>query len=223
MSLTDFLFSPATMPFAIAIGAVLGLAVIEVAGLLFGATFGDGFEADADVVGPFDWLHLGSMPIILWLLLLAMGFGLGGYITQYIAVQVTGGFAPLWAAVAVALIGMVLVTRLGGSLLKRTLIKDETDALPTAGMVGNLATITLGETRRGMPTQAKFRDQFGTTHYVQVEPLSESSTYHHGDEVVLVEWTGHSFFVIGRDESLDFLNDPSLRASEPLKQPERTQ
>lgn len=210
MTLQQFLFAPQTMPFAIALGVMLGLVLIEIVTLLLGATLGDGFDVDTDIDGPFDWLHFGSIPLLMLLILLSTGFGLTGYAAQYGAVQLTGSFMHVGIAAGVSTVGMALFTRFSGNLLKRWLLKEDTAALSNEALLGNLATITLGETRKGVPTQAKFKDQFGTTHHVMVEPLMDRSTYRHGDEVVLVEWAGHFYRVVGRDESIDLLDDPSL-------------
>jgi hypothetical protein len=61
-----------------------------------------------------------------------------------------------------------------------------------------VATITLGEARQGSPAEARFRDQFGTTHYLMVEP-DDGETYQAGDNVLLVQQRGAVYQCIRSD------------------------
>ena len=55
--------------------------------------------------------------------------------------------------------------------------------------------ITIGQAAAGSPAEARFSDEFGTTHYVMVEPDGEE-TFSQGDQVLLVAERGATFHVI---------------------------
>lgn len=211
MSLTEFLFAQQNIPFAVAVGVMLVFALIEVGGLLFGTSASEGLDQALDVDaesdasaggGPLAWLHFGSIPTFIFITLCSMGFGLGGYLVQWAVASSTGRLLPLWVAIPIALVTMTIAVRVLGGLLKKNVLQEQSEAVNTEEFTGSLATITLGETRRGQPTQAKLKDRFGTTHYVLIEPLMPDATFRTGEEVLLVERHGAVFKVIGRDDSL---------------------
>ena len=103
------------------------------------------------------------------------------------------GSSPRWRSSRSPLPVTRALSRLGG----RTLFRDESQSLSGDDLVGLPATITLGETRVGTPTQAKATDRFGTTHYVLVEPIAEGAVYGPGEAVVLLERIGHRYLVAG--------------------------
>ncbi len=142
------------------------------------------------------WLHVGQVPVLILFILMLLGFGLGGVVTQWVSLNSIGRPLPLIGAVPIALIVGFAIVHLIGGLAKRTVLKDETSAISTESLVGHSATITLGSTRQGHPTQAKVRDKHGLTHYVMVEPIQDGVEYQTGQSVMLVEKTGHKFLVI---------------------------
>lgn len=212
----EFLTAPANMPFTIALMVMAGIAVLEIVTMLLGfaiSHFVDsaipGLDTDADFDMDFDhdgdistgehflgWLHVGQVPVLILFVLLLLGFGLGGVTTQWAALNSLGRPLPLAGAIPIALVvGFLLVNLLGG-LAKRTVLKDETSVVSADSLVGHSATITLGTTRQGSPSQAKLRDKHGQTHYVLVEPMHADTEFHAGQSVMLVERTGPKYLVI---------------------------
>lgn len=221
MTLAEFLFAQQNIPFAVAVGVMLAFTLIEVASLAFGGSASEGLDSALDVEsgeassgaqGFLGWLHFGSIPTLIFLILCTMGFGLSGYIIQWAAASAGGGLLPLWLASLAALTCMLFVVRGLGGVLRKNLLKEHTESVSSDELIGKLATITLGETTPGKPSQAKLKDQFGTSHYVLVEPLLPTATYRNGDEVVLIERHGAVFKVIGRDDSVADITEQLTRS-----------
>lgn len=218
MSLGEFLLAPPNVPFAIALGVVALMGVVEVLGTFLGtsglADSDSDVDADAEGFAPklLNFLHFGALPTTVIILLFCLGFSLSGYAIQFGANQLTGRLAPALAVSVPALLLALPLVRLGGAGLRKTLFREDTAAVSSDALLGRVATITLGETRRGTPSQAKLKDEFGTTHYVQVEPLHENGVYAAGSEVILVTRTGATYQVVGVDDTIDQLTAPDSRA-----------
>jgi hypothetical protein len=113
------------------------------------------------------------------------------------------GHVPVLILFVILLLGFGLVVNLIGGLVQRTILRDESTAVSAESLVGHSATITLGATKRGTPSQAKLKDKHGQTHYVMVEPMHDDLQYEPGQSVLLVERTGHKYLVI--EDSVDAL------------------
>lgn len=153
--------------------------------------------ADADgasAIGRFlGWLGLGRLPAMIWLVVFLTSFGLTGLVLQRLVRDLAGGLLPAAAAAPVALFLCLPVLRVSGGLLARILPRDETSAVPAESFVGQLAVVTLGTARHGQPAEAKLKDIHGQTHYVLVEPESESEELETGSQVLLVRRAGAVF------------------------------
>ena len=219
----EFLVAPPNIPFTIALCVMGGIALLELISMLLGFALSHavdsslpGLDHDVDVGLDLNhdghisggehflgWLHVGQVPILILFLLLLLGFGLGGVLTQWSALNLTGNTLHLGLAVPIALGLGLLGIRVFGGAARRVILKDETTAVSAESLVGYSAVITLGLTRRGTPTQAKLKDGHGQNHYVLVEPLNDDSVFHPGDSVLLVERVGHKYLVI--EDSVDAL------------------
>lgn len=176
--------------FTIALGVVFGLLVIEVVLLLLGGALPDvEMDADGDLDGPvLDFLHVGRIPLVAVLALFGTGFGLAG-----LAVQGAVG-TPL--AVVIALVVALATVRFGGAGLARVFPREESSAMTRDELIGHTAVVVLGEGRRGAPTQAKFTDRHGQTHYVLVQPAGDEPLKA-GETIVLVACSGAVYDAIG--------------------------
>ena len=100
----ELLTAPQNLPFAIALGFVGALALLQVVALLLGGPIGMGdgdFDADIDLdtdadldldadggfAGALDWLGVGKLPLSILLTLWAAGFGLSGLAIQEFALS----------------------------------------------------------------------------------------------------------------------------------------
>ncbi len=199
------LLDGANAPFTIALGVMLGLGLLEIAALLVGfSVFPDSdadVDLDADADGVLAWLGIGETPLLVTLVLFLTAFGLVGLGVR-LAVPVN-----TWIAAIPAVLAGFATTKFVGGAIGRMLNRNETTAIPLDRLVGGAATITLGETRKGHPTQAKLKDAHGQTHYVLVEPLRDGDVFDGGDTVLLVERQGPKFFVVGAGpDALDHLD-----------------
>ena len=199
------------LPFAIAFGAMLLLAVIQIIGVGDLFDLDADLEIDADIDAPdvsgaeFDGsasimggittlLGLGRVPFLIWLMTFLFLFASIGVSIQSLAGNLLG--APLDALLAaVATFGVTLpATATIVRPLGRILPQDETSAVGIDSLVGRRATITTGQARQGYPARAKVYDRHGQSHHVMVEPHEAGSEFHEGDEVLLVRREGQTFF-----------------------------
>ena len=208
----EFLFSDGNYPFAVALVLMLIIAVLEGVLVVIGLGLSqliDGLLPDVDLSADGEvpnmglsrflaWLRIGQVPVLIILVLLLMFFGLSGVVLQSLLMSAFGFMLPAIIAAIPALVVALPLTRLLTGLLGKVLLKDETEALSSASFIGQVATITLGEARQGSPAEARFRDQFGTTHYLMVEP-DDGETYQAGDNVLLVQQRGAVYQCIRSD------------------------
>ena len=196
-------FEPYNLPFAVALGLMVLLLVVQFIGI-GDAVDGDvdlDVEPDADaalstglVGGLLSLLGLGRVPLMIWLAVFLFVFAGIGVSGQALADSLTG--APLDRLVAAILAGgtAVPLTALIARPLGALLPSDETTAVSTASLVGRRATITDGVARAASPARAKVRDVHGQSHFVMVEPHEGASELHAGDEVLLVRREEGTFF-----------------------------
>ena len=220
----ELFLADANIPFSIALAIMLMLAVIE--GILGVIGVGisqalDSLLPDINIEAPnidtpnvdapdagasgairfLAWLKVGQVPTIILLVLFLLIFGLGGIALQQGAETLLGSPLSTWiAAPVMALLALPLVS-LSGGILGRFLIRDETEVISTDDFTGHRATITVGEASQGNPAEARFKDQFGTTHYVMIEPDSDD-TFKQGEEVLLLNQQGNVFIATRLDSSL---------------------
>lgn len=213
MSSLAFLMQPQLLPFAVALGVVVGLCLLEVAMSLFGLSMigdaggadvemdvdaGPGFEADTDAdaeatpgmtggfQGLLSWLGIGEVPMMVWLAGILTAFGIAGYGLQLGISAAFGGPLPALPAAALALLPGLAGGASVARLLGRLVPKTESTAISTRSYGGRRGVITTGTARRGAPAEARFRDGHGNTHYAMVEPLHDHETFPAGSEVILL-------------------------------------
>ncbi|WP_346838364.1 YqiJ family protein [Microbulbifer sp. SAOS-129_SWC] len=206
-----FLLQDGNLLYTGALVLMLMIAVLEGAMTLIGVGISDLLDnllpdADIDVDAPdteaggvltrfLGWLRFGEVPALILLVAFLVAFGVTGLLLQMLAHSLVGFLLPTWLlAIPVLLLALPQV-RFVGNLLRRFAIGDETEAVGRKSFIGRVATITIGEAAAGSPAEARFSDEFGTTHYVMVEP-DVDETFTQGEQVLLVEERGASFRVI---------------------------
>ncbi|MDE1468433.1 YqiJ family protein [Aurantiacibacter sp. D1-12] len=200
------LFADYNLPFAIALGVMALLTLLQVIGLGdfdFGADVDLDVDVDGEIADPTSaglggaittLLGLGKVPVFVWLIVYLLLFAVIGMGVQALASDMTG--APLFAWLAALISGgasipvTAAVVRPIGALLP----KDETTAVGLQSLVGRRGTITTGRAEKGSPARARVRDHHGHAHYVMVEPHEDASVIPAGDEVLLVRREGNVFF-----------------------------
>jgi hypothetical protein len=215
----EWFTAPGSTPFTVALLVMLGLTVVELVSLLTGVSLNDAVDelvvphadpqgaADAptgmemtspdgpSVMGRFlAWMYVGTVPVLMIAIVFLTAFGLIGLFAQQIVRALSG--APLPGIVAAPIVGVTClpVVRACSGALARLLPRDETSAVDAATFVGRTALVTGGEARAGMPAQARLTDQFGTTHYVLVEPEDAEDAFPAGSLVLLLRQTGGGRF-----------------------------
>ncbi|WP_299597853.1 YqiJ family protein [uncultured Microbulbifer sp.] len=142
------------------------------------------------------WLRFGEVPALILLVAFLVSFGITGLLIQMVAEGLLGALIPTWILVIPVLFLALPQVRLFGRMLRYFALGDETQAVERNSFAGRQAVITIGEAAVGSPAEARFKDEFGTTHYVMVEPYDEGELFSQGQQVVLVEEQGASFRAI---------------------------
>jgi hypothetical protein len=211
-----FIFDPHNLPFTISLFIMLGIALLEGITTLLGfglSSLLGHFLPDVDVhvdsdVDPgdvgsesslgklFSWLNVGRVPVMILLVIFLTVFGLGGYALQAVAQSILGNMLHALPVAVVALfLSLPMVRGLGRSVGK-LMPTDETEVISEDTFIGRVATITLGTAKKGRPARAKFKDNYGTTHLIMVEPEKEDEELSEGNVVLLVERVGGKFLAI---------------------------
>jgi hypothetical protein len=206
---TMSLLEPHNMPFAVAIGLLVFIAIMQITGL--GDLFGSGdadmdVDVDADVdgadaiagggfmAGLMSIIGLGKVPFLIWLALLLVIFAAIGVSGQALAQSLLGTpFDPLAAAALAGIAALPIngiVTRPVGALLPQ----DESSAVSLDSLVRRDAEIQTGSARKGSPARSKVIDRNGLPHYVMVEPHDPDAVLSSGETVMLVRREGETFF-----------------------------
>ena len=200
----EFLLTDANLPFTLALGLMLGIALLEGLGLLAGfdisrslddLLFDAEFEVEmgeSEVPGGLAflaWLHIGIVPMLVLLVVFLTAFGCMGLVVQSSALRGLGHpLAPTWAS-SLALLASIPILRIVGNGLKK-LFQDQTRAVSQDAFVGTTGTIVIGTAQSGQPAQARLQDELGQSHYVMVEPTTPAEVFETGTEVLLVERQG---------------------------------
>ncbi|MBH5322271.1 YqiJ family protein [Aurantiacibacter sediminis] len=200
------LFADYNLPFAIALGVMALLTLLQVIGLGdfdFGGDVDLDVGADGEIADPTSaglggaittLLGLGKVPLFVWLIVYLLLFAVIGMSIQAFASDLTGTPLFAWLAALIAGGASLPVTATLVRPLGRLLPQDETSAVSLNTLVGKRAVITDGTSEKGSAARARVRDHHGQTHYVMVEPHEDASVIPAGDEVLLVRREGNVFF-----------------------------
>ena len=143
-------------------------------------------------VHAFDWLGIGRLPLLIWLVIFFTTFALCGYIVQGILYTSLGHFITPWLIAPISLMFTAPILHWSSRALVKLIPRDETIAIYSEELIGRSAFIILGDAKINSPAQAKVQDQHGKTHYILVEPEADT-TYRQGQEVVLTQKTKNGF------------------------------
>ncbi|QHH99489.1 YqiJ family protein [Acinetobacter dispersus] len=206
----DLLTHPSNIVFSIALMLCLFIGLLELILLLLGgsSSFLEQFLPDsltnvdhADVsleqsdhflTQLLEWLYLGKVPLLIWLIIFLTVYALTGLILQDVFYQLTGQYLSAWIIAPACLFLCMPLVRYSAALIAKIIPKDETTAIQTDDLIGRTAHIILGYAKPNSPAQAKVKDQFGQTHYVLVEPELDI-VFHQGQQVILTQRTKIGF------------------------------
>lgn len=209
----DLLTHPSNIVFSISLMLCLFIGALELILLLFGgsSSFIDQFLPDslvdvdhADISiehtdGIFtqllEWLYLGKVPLLIWLIIFLTVYSLTGLLIQDIFFHLTEHYLSAWIIAPMCLFLCMPLVRTSAALISKIIPKDETTAIHSDELIGRTAQIILGQATQNSPAQAKVKDQFGQTHYVLVEPELDIIFYQ-GQDVILTQRTKIGFQAI---------------------------
>lgn len=207
------LFADYNLPFAVALGIMVLLAVAQFLGvsdMLDGADadvdLDVDFDADTDLssVGAVDGLMsligLGRVPFTIWLASFLFIFAGIGVSAQMFAENLTGSPLYVWLAALIAGGAALPVNGIVVRPLAAILPQDETTAVSVNTLVGRRAEILDGIARAASPARAQVRDYHGQAHNVMVEPHDIKEELQAGETVLLVRREGGTFFASRLDE-----------------------
>lgn len=194
----NILTAPETWPFGASLAVMVGLSIIEGAGLLLAYSPSHMLDSllpdmpdSAD--GALGWLHIGTVPLLVLLILFLTGFAIAGYVLQASVQSISGALLPAWLASIPAFLAGVSTVKGVGSVLAKIMPKDESSAVSEQTLIGRSGVVIQGTARDGMAAQAKVRDSYGRSHYVMVEPDLSEETFDEGSDILLVKKTGARF------------------------------
>jgi hypothetical protein len=192
------LTAPETWPFGASLAIMVGLSIIEGAGLLLAASPSQWLDSllpdlPESLEGPLGWLHLGKVPLLVLFVLFLAGFAVSGYVIQAVAHSISGNLLPAWiAAIPATLAGLSTLSGVG-ALLAKIVPVDETTAVSEQSLIGRAGVVVRGTAKQGLAAEAKVRDARGTVHYVMVEPDLAEHTFDEGADILLVRKVGARF------------------------------
>jgi hypothetical protein len=184
--------SPALWPFTAALGLLLAVALLEVLAVLVGTSLSHWFDVDhgdapdGSASAALNWLLIGKVPLLVLVVIFLTSFGIIGFAVQFLAKSIVGHFMPAVAAAGIATFAGVGAVRIFGVALSKAIPKDESQAISDASLVGRVGTIVIGVAKAGRPAQARIHDEYGTPHYVMVEPEGQNEVFETGASVLLV-------------------------------------
>lgn len=209
---------PSNLAFSVSLCLMLLLGILECLLLVVGTTsqgFLDQFipddlldvhHADLDLdsnhslwVQFLDWLYLGRIPVLVWLIIFLTTYALFGFIAQHLYLQVFGDFLPFWMIAPLSLLLCMPIVRVVSRIIAKIIPQDETTAIRLDQLIGLEAEIILGDAKPNYPAQAKVKDQHGQTHYVLVEPEGDT-VFAQGQRVTLSQKTKIGFQAISFQE-----------------------
>lgn len=207
----ELFIHPSNLIFSVSLSLMVLLGVLECLLLIVGSSsqgFLDQFVPDQLIEAPhsefdvqvdhdafvqlLDWLYLGRIPMLVWLIIFLTIYALTGFILQSIFYSFSTHYFPLWIAAPACLILCMPLVRICSASMAKILPKDETTAIHSDELIGRTAIIILGEARLNYPAQARVKDQFGQSHYILVEPEIDI-IFAQGQEVLLSERTSMGF------------------------------
>jgi hypothetical protein len=193
----SFLLDDANFWFSCALGIVIALFILEMAGMFFGVSLlglvddQAALDADADTSSGFtefgSWLALDRVPLLVWLVLLLTTFGTAGLTFNFLSLTLLDTYFARWLITLLAVVAGLFFTARFGTFISRLLPKQESSATTADELVGTVGHITVGVARQNSPAEGKFIDAHGQPHYLLVEPLEPDEQFSQGEKILLIQ------------------------------------
>jgi hypothetical protein len=212
----DFILADYNIPFIASLLIVLLIAVLECVGALIGISsmhIFDKFDADYSVDGPpsieispqhvpsifeymFAWMRVPKIPLLIVMLIVFFLFGSVGLILQSFSLAYLDTSLPHIWIIPITLAIIFPISLITSHAIAYCLPNDSSSAVSLNSLVGNMAEITLGTAKKGLPTTAKCRDSMGKMHHFLVEPEDSQETFSYGEKVQLVRCVKGRFYAL---------------------------
>ena len=193
----SFLLDDANFWFSCALGIVIALFILEMAGMFFGVSLlglvddQAALDADTDTSSGFtefgSWLALDRVPLLVWLVLLLTTFGSAGLTFNFLSLTLLDTYFARWLITLLAVIAGLFFTARFGTFIARLLPKQESSATTADELIGTVGHITVGVARQNSPAEGKFIDAHGQPHYLLVEPLEPDEQFSQGEKILLIQ------------------------------------
>ena len=193
----SFLLDDANFWFSCALGIVIALFILEMAGMFFGVSLlglvddQAALDADTDTSSGFtefgSWLALDRVPLLVWLVLLLTTFGSAGLTFNFLSLTLLDTYFARWLITLLAVVAGLFFTARFGTFISRLLPKQESSATTADELVGTVGHITVGVARQNSPAEGKFIDAHGQPHYLLVEPLEPDEQFSQGEKILLIQ------------------------------------
>ena len=193
----SFLLDDANFWFSCALGIVIALFILEMAGMFFGVSLlglvddQAALDADADTSSGFtefgSWLALDRVPLLVWLVLLLTTFGSAGLTFNFLSLTLLDTYFARWLITLLAVVAGLFFTARFGTFIARLLPKQESSATTADELVGTVGHITVGVARQNSPAEGKFVDAHGKPHYLLVEPIEPDEQFSQGEKILLIQ------------------------------------
>lgn len=198
-TIIEFLSTPHSEPFAIALILMVFLATTEVIGWLFASSPAHILDAllpdfHIDAGNWLDWLHIGKVPTLIVFILFLTGFSLAGFGIQWLSMFLTGMHLQSWLAALPAIFFGLFNASLFGGIFARIMPAEESRAVSEQSLIGKTAIISEGTAKRHLAAQAKVRDEFRFLHYILVEPEADNDTFSEGEKILISRKKGALYF-----------------------------
>lgn len=197
----EFLLLPQIAPFAAALAGVGVVGVIELMGVVLVGVAGLSHAVDflchhGHVEPPAfiaDWIVIRNLPLLATLVTAASGFGVTGLIAQGLASAFAHEWMSLGAACSIGAAGALGFVRGLSAIFKKLNLEHTSTAVPLQALVGRTAVLMSPVARLGYAGEAMVKDEFGSTHYVMVEPEAEGLELVSQEEFELVALSDSTF------------------------------
>ncbi|MTH46638.1 OB-fold-containig protein [Intestinirhabdus alba] len=188
------LFADYNNPYLFALSFVLLIGIVEIISLVCGHLLSgaldahlEGYDAlhSGNIGQALHYLHIGRIPALIVLCLLAGWFGLFGILAQH--VWVTFWQAPLsnLLLAPVSVILSVFAVHYTGKAIAPWLPVDSSTAIGEDEFIGRMAIVTGHSAVSGTPCEGKFTDKFGQIHYLLLEPEA-GKAFKKDDKVLII-------------------------------------
>lgn len=163
---------PENIKYTIALAVALYIGILGILDLIFGGIT-DAFDGilpekdlsvDIESITIANFLYLGKIPLLVWLIVYLVSFGLNGLFLPYIIDFNESSNTIL------ALVLSILPARYVSMIIYKIMPQDETSISYNADFIGLTAKLILSDAKKDKIVQAKLVDKHGLAHYIMVKP-----------------------------------------------------